>query len=260
MDSLPEQILVDILTEEMDMPPNSVWVRDQNRLIPNDDGLYIIIGMVDSKPMSNTTTMIQNNALVQGTQNYFSDDVQTKSYFSDDDETVRYVSDGGTPAQQNVDYFSDRQFTKIYFSDDAQTLRYISGSQPEIDQVQLSTVQTCDNIMISILSRDTQALTRRWEIIAALQSIYSQQQQEANSFKIFRLPLNFVNASSAEGGSNINRFSITVPCFVWYKKEKVLTATGGDYYDDFTTRVDDEKTIGTPKPLFEFEITGDTIK
>ena len=99
---------------------------------------------------------------------------------------------------------------------------------------------------------------RNWQVVAAMQSFYSQQQQELNNFKIFRIPQSFLNTSSAEGGSNINRFSITVPCFVWYRKDTILNSPLGDYYDDFTTRVDDEQTIGTDTPIAEFEITPDT--
>jgi len=113
-------------------------------------------------------------------------------------------------------------------------------------------VVTRADIQIDILSRNDDARLRRWEIIAALGSIYSQQKQEENSFKIFRLPNSFVNSSQAEGGSNINRFSITIPTLSWYRKDKLVT--GYDYFNNFTQRVDDEQTIGTLKGIIEFTI------
>ena len=45
---------------------------------------------------------------------------------------------------------------------------------------------------------------------------------------------------------------------MWYKKETVLNEEY-DYYDDFTQRVDDAKTIGEAEGLIEFEIKGDEI-
>jgi hypothetical protein len=113
-------------------------------------------------------------------------------------------------------------------------------------------VVTKDNIQIDIFSATTEAITRRWEVLAAL-AIYSVQKQEENQFKIFRVPSNFVNTSGAEGGSNLNRFSITISCHVWYRKETVLSRS--KIFDTFETRVDDESTIGQDNGLFDFTIT-----
>ena len=115
-----------------------------------------------------------------------------------------------------------------------------------------------ENIQIDVVSRSNDALTRTWEVIAAMNSIYSQQQQELNNFKIFRLPRSFVNASYAEGGSQLNRYTLLIPCMVWYRKDMVISSPLGDYFNDFTTRTDDDKTIGTTTPIAQFEITPTT--
>lgn len=195
--TLGEQVVLNIIRKEMEIPQNNIWVRDQNRKIPDDDGLYLIAGMVDSMPMSAVTYMKQ----------------------------VEIPQPDPTP--------------------------------PIINQVEVNEVQLCENIQIDILSRSNDALKRRWEIIAALRSIYSQQQQEKYFCKIARLPRSFVNASAAEGGSQLNRFSLSFAIFVWYRKEKTLNGAAYDYYDDFTTRVDDEKTIGTPEGIFDFRIAAE---
>jgi hypothetical protein len=127
-------------------------------------------------------------------------------------------------------------------------------------QVQISEMQAREMVQIDVLSRSNDGIFRTWEVIAALNSIFSEQTQETNSFKIFRIPTNFINTSSAEGSSIINRYTITFPVFVWYRKGVILTLNGGDYYDDFTTRVDDEKTIGTETPLIQFEINQEGIE
>lgn len=136
----------------------------------------------------------------------------------------------------------------------------VPGSDPvAYDQVEVNRAQVRENIQIDVFSRSNAAITRRWEVLAALRSIYSIQQQEAEQFKIARLPTTFVNSSSAEGGSQLNRYSLIFPCLVWYKKSKSLEPDSGKYYDDFNTRVDDAKSITTDEGLIEFNIKGENI-
>lgn len=181
---LVEPIIIDILRNELELNNANVWVRDQNKKIPNDQGLYIVVGMVDTKVIGNNNTITPTDA-------------------------------GMTELQQ---------------------------------------VTMRQNIQIDIFSRSTDAITRRSEVLAALSSFYSQQLQERNSFKIFRIPTTFINSSGVEGGSNINRFSIIIACHTFFRKEKVLSSINGDYYDEFETRVDDANTIDQVDGLFEFTI------
>lgn len=188
MRRLTAQVIVDILKQEMCLADDAVWVRNQNVLIPNDTGLYIIVGMRESYPIANVTKM--------------------------------------TTVQNGND----------------------------VDAYQVCEITQREIIQIDIVSRSNAALLRNWEVTAALQSFYSQQQQELNNFKIFRIPRSFVDSSESEGPAQLNKYSISIACFVWYRKTTQLTSPLGDYYDDFTTRVDDENTIGTDTPLLEFEI------
>ena len=191
MNSLTAQIIVDIIRHEMNLPAGNVWLRDQNKLIPNDNGLYIVVGMVNAFTLCN----------------------------------------------------------EVYMKDVVTLL----GTEEH----QINEVQQQENIQIDVLSRSNDALTRNIEIEMALQSFYGQQQQELNNFKIFRNPRSFVNSSGAEGGSTLNRYSITISAFVWYRKDMLLSSPNGDYYDDFKQRVDDDKTIGTTNPVAAFEIPPD---
>lgn len=106
-----------------------------------------------------------------------------------------------------------------------------------------------ENIQIDLLSSSIIALQRRYEALSVLNSVYSEQQQELYQFRIFPVSTSFLNTSGAEGGSNINRFSIVVACHVWQKQEKMI-----DSYNKFPARIDDEKTISEPEGLIEFEI------
>jgi len=126
-----------------------------------------------------------------------------------------------------------------------------------VTQIEVNQITAREVVQIDIMSKNDEALERSWEVIAALNSIYSQQIQELNNFKIFRLPRSFVDTSAAEGGSQLKRYTITFPCFVWYRKETPMAA--GDYYDYFRQRVDDEKSIGTDTPIIEFDIDKEGI-
>ncbi|WP_299074737.1 hypothetical protein [uncultured Paraglaciecola sp.] len=188
METLAEQTIVDILGNQMDLDSQRVWIRDQNKKIPQGDGLFVIVGMISSKPFS----------------------VNKYSTPTDDDTGLK----------------------------------------------EIQTVIAQEQIQIDIISRNTDAITRRYEILTALNSTYAVQKMEAGNFKIFKMPTAFLNASEAEGGSRINRFSVTVTAHVWYRKEIELAS--GDFYNDFDTRVDDKETIDEADGLIEFTIDENT--
>lgn len=175
----------------MGLAENQVVVRDQNFKIPNDQRIYVIVGMVDSRP------------------------------------------------------YSGQSYIEKRMTEDTIPYPY---------QVEVTKTQVRENIQIDIMSRSNQAILRKNEVYLAINAIMSKQAQERYGFKISRIPTNFINTSAAEGGSNLNRFTMTIPCLVWYQNERAISGDDGLYYDDFTSRVDDEKTIGTENPLFEIEL------
>ena len=63
---------------------------------------------------------------------------------------------------------------------------------------------------INILSRGPEARDRKEEVILALNSIYSQQQQEQNGFYIGKISTSFVNLSEIDGSAIPYRFVISV--------------------------------------------------
>lgn len=172
----------------MGLNADQIWLRNQNKVIPDDDKLYIIVGIVSSVPFSNITEVV--------------------------------------PVTVN--------------------------SIPLLQENQRTTIK--EDIQIDVVSADIQAAQRAWEVIAACHSLYAQQIQDANSFKIFRNPTHFVDLSGIEGGSTVNRYSIMISVWSWYVKTKILPQTGDNYYDDFTQRVDDNKSIGQTEGIIEFEI------
>jgi hypothetical protein len=143
------------------------------------------------------------------------------------------------------------------FDAQGQTYDQTVESDIEVNEVQLA-----EQIQIDVMSRDNSAIMRNFEVVAALNSFYSKQQQELYSFKISRLPHSMINTSAAEGPAQYNRYTLTFTVFSWYRKESVIMpAPGyGPYFDDFSVRADDDASIGTDKPIVEFEINQEGIE
>lgn len=97
----------------------------------------------------------------------------------------------------------------------------------------LNSIQTLNmmaTVDIDIISRDTSARDRKEEIVLAFNSIYSQSQQEINSFYIGKLPpgAQFVNLSQVDGAAIPYRYKISVNMQYAFTK-----TTAVPYFDDF---------------------------
>lgn len=187
MDRNTASYVRDILIEEMPIASDRIWVSNQNIIIPKDDELFIVVGVVDTQVISNRNNPYEEDGLLK--------------------ESL--------------------------------------------------TVITRDNVQIDMYSGNNDALTRRWEIPAAINSIFSIQTQEKNFFKIAKTPTSFLNTSETEGAQQINKFTSIYPVTAWYQKNKAISTANGDYYETFDTRVDDDNTIETTVGLIEFTITGE---
>lgn len=81
---------------------------------------------------------------------------------------------------------------------------------------------------VDLISRGPSARDRKEELILALGSTYAEQQQEANSFLIGRLPTSFVNISQVDGAAIPYRFHIDVQVQYAFAKNKAI-----DFFDNF---------------------------
>ena len=88
-----------------------------------------------------------------------------------------------------------------------------------------------DIVGITIMSKDLKALQYKEAIPMALASIYSQQQQEALTFKIARI-MQAQDLSELEGGSMIYRFDWTLNVLAAYQIIKTQP-----YFNGFETQV-----------------------
>ena len=88
-------------------------------------------------------------------------------------------------------------------------------------------VVNMQNILsVDIMSRSTDAFFRKEEVLMALNSQYSQNQQTANSFYIAKISSSFVNLSDQDGAAIPYRFNISVSMQYALKKSKPVS-----YYD-----------------------------
>lgn len=97
---------------------------------------------------------------------------------------------------------------------------------------EIQTVYGRASVQIDILSRSLEARQRRAELLMALNSFYSKEVQDKKQFRIFELPQRFINTSSLEGGSEINRFSLIIRAMISQDKVKDT-----DYYDKFNETI-----------------------
>lgn len=111
--------------------------------------------------------------------------------------------------------------------------KVIGNFREEIDagafglQERVSTVFN-GRVSVEIMSRDSSALDRKEEIMLALKSTYSQQQQEFNAMRIFNVPSSFVNISQIDGAAIPYRFSIMLGLQYVVSRTKVIP-----YFDSF---------------------------
>lgn len=104
------------------------------------------------------------------------------------------------------------------------TTRFDSSGEP------IQSVNMHATLSIDIISRGLSALNRKEEVLLALNSFYSQRQQEANGFYIGKLSTSFVNLSNLDGAAIPYRFNISVALQYFSTKTKAV-----DYFDDFQT-------------------------
>jgi len=104
------------------------------------------------------------------------------------------------------------------------------GSGAASNEIQTLIMQR--EIDIDIMSRNAEARQRKEEVILALASVYSQQKQEANGFRIFSYAFSFIDASENEGAGRINRFRASLNLHVRYVKQKAI-----DYFNAFDYNV-----------------------
>lgn len=161
-------LLAHIIQIEMGLTPEQVTLYQQKFKVPNDEKVYVAVGMLTQKPYGSNRT----------------------------------YKDGGVSTLNEI----------------------------------VSTNWKCI-AWVEIYSSTNLAFLRKEEIAAAINSTYSEQIQEANNFKIAKMPSQFTNISSEHGPGIPYRFNISVSLLYTVSKEKSVPFF--DNYEKFEINVDD---------------------
>lgn len=208
----------------------------------DSDGLYAapeVTGVDTVKVVDALSATVQSIILICSPLQLLCDVIRTEMGLSEDqvylwDQKIRIPTDSRLyvavgvlrcrPFANNINYDSESGLTAV------QSTNFSS------------------DVSIDIFSRGPEARERKEELLMALQSIYAEQQQEFNSFRIFSLPTDFINLSDLDGAAIPYQFNITVRMQYFTKKTVNL-----QYYDQFSsTRIatDPRHTAPTPVPPF----------
>lgn len=105
--------------------------------------------------------------------------------------------------------------------------------------IERQTVNVDHWLQIDIMSFGDEARTRKEEVMMAVQSIYSEQQQELYSMNIARHPGAFMDTSFLEGTKIITRYTTTLRTKSVLRKEREIA----DIYTDFSRAVPPSVTV-----------------
>nr|DAJ74778.1 MAG TPA: hypothetical protein [Caudoviricetes sp.] len=122
------------------------------------------------------------------------------------------------------------------------TIKY-KNTANGLEEVQSMSVK--EDVIISLLSKSTQARDRAHEVLFALNSTYSKTLQQQNKIHITNIG-EVYDASFLEATSRINRFDVRCSIFKAYTKSKSV-----DYYDKYSFEVWTGEPNGSVKDKFE---------
>lgn len=120
---------------------------------------------------------------------------------------------------------------RIYIEPKAPPVIISSRNFMDINNIEQQDSNWMEEISIGIYSRDLEALQRKEEVVMALHSIYSQQMQEKNSFKIFR-NARIIPVNEIEGAARLYRFDIECRVQAWYSITKVA-----EFFNSFNVQI-----------------------
>jgi hypothetical protein len=118
-----------------------------------------------------------------------------------------------------VAMISSRPFGSSYHCDDDE-----AGVFTEYQSINMM-----ETYAIILYSRDESAMSRAWEVVAALGGVMAQQLQETYGFRIGELPSSFLDTSALEASARLFRQDLQFNCQRAYYKEKSV-----NYYNQFS--------------------------
>lgn len=130
---------------------------------------------------------------------------------------------------QTIPYRKTKNFFIVLKIDEVKPYANNLKYEYTVDGVnEILTTSVAEDITIALLSRNTEARDRAYEILQALSSTLSQQLQEKNKMHISRLG-NIYDASFLEATAFLNRYDIRIRVIRSYQNINPV-----DYYDKFS--------------------------
>lgn len=288
------KVVADILENQLSLAPDQVWVTDQNRRIPRDNRLYVVVGNVSSEIISSNSSVVNSELAISKAFIVLGTDLSLSKYLHASGTTLKsgvlttpdlsqnlpdLIKVGGIDPRGDIGISlngDESSFSDLDFSSEttlagiasvlniafdlfnkrvsvSSTGNFIEFKDKDNKIFEDQGIVSSESLQIDILSRTNSARDSRYSVLLALTSLFSNQKQEENGFRIFRIPTTFINSSILEGGSKITRYTIRVNCYVGQSQRKEILQTIGTktVYDTFPLRVDDEESIGTPEGIIE---------
>lgn len=121
--------------------------------------------------------------------------------------------------------------SRLYIAVGVLVVKPFGNSNVPISTAGLDELQSANflaNLSVDVFSKGTDALTRKEEVILALNSTYSKSLQQTYGFYIAKHSSSFVNLSAIEGSIIPYRFNLGVNIQYKITKQQPI-----DYYDNF---------------------------
>lgn len=131
---------------------------------------------------------------------------------------------------QKVDIPNDKRLYVVVSIDNEDIFGANLNNKPTEEGLDTETwINVRTNISINTFSSGTVCMTRKYDIIGAMRSVYSVQQQEKNNMQISRVPRVFMDASFATPTERL--FSYHYEYSIMHVER---ISHNVDYYDDFS--------------------------
>ncbi len=200
------ELFCDIIQNQLSLPNDHVYLWDQKINQPIDSALYVAVSVPSCKPFGNNIQYITGET------------GPTSSLFSY--RTYAFPAVPGSTPFQTYDAYNTSWFWLSY------------SQEADAPLLSVQSVNMQATVDVDIISRSTAARDQKELVLMALQSVYSEQQQEANSFSISRLPISgrFINLSNVDGAAIPYRYRISFSL-----QYSVSQTTQVQYYNQFAT-------------------------
>lgn len=135
----------------------------------------------------------------------------------------------------NIDLPTDSNlFIVLHYGERRPISNTIKYKTTENGLNEVQSMNVAENIIVSVMSKNTEARDRCHEVLMAMNSTFGRQVQAENKAHISILG-DVVDNSFLEGTSRFNRFDVMLRVFVSFDKIKAV-----DYYDKFPNTADFE--------------------